>query len=244
MVPFICLGLSLVLGGVLWKGRLYPDFPWFVVYVNSSIVIQVARGLVIRDYRIYFKVFWATEAVYAAVLLLALHEVFHRVFFGFYNHKHFKWWFPSVVLLALIVTVWAAIHDPAIQASRLIRLVLFFGLAVNFMQICLVSLFVFLAQTHRLRWRFAPLGISLGFAVSALGAAAYYLIRSEFGTKFEIFAKYISPVAYIVALAIWLDTFLRPELEPEWLSKVTPRDLAGAIRRETESLKKVSEKLE
>jgi len=231
------------LAAIILKRRDHQTFPFFLAYIVCFVLIGALRFAVVSDYRTYFVVFWSSEALYAILALLALHEIFRRVFMAFYVELWFKLLFPIVVVAAVVITGWAALHDPPAQASRLTRLVLFFGLAVNFMQVCLVSLFVFLADTYRLRWRFAPLGISLGFAVSALGAMASHWVRSEFGTKFGVFTKYAGPVAFLVALVVWLDTFLRPESEPEWLSKATPGELAAAIRRETELLKKVSERL-
>ncbi|HWZ43647.1 MAG TPA: hypothetical protein VNW97_09220 [Candidatus Saccharimonadales bacterium] len=234
--------LGVWLAAIILKRQDHRTFPFFFIYIVCFVLVFVLRFAVVNDYRTYFIVFWISEALYAVFALLALHEIFRRVFMAFYVELWFKLLFPIVVVLALLITGWAAYHDPPAGASRLIRLVLFFGLAVNFMQVCLVSLFIFLADTFRLRWRFAPLGISLGFAVSALGATAYYWVRSEFGTRFEALARYAGPVAYMLAIVIWLDTFLRPEPEPDWLSKVTPRELAAAIRRETELLKRFSER--
>jgi hypothetical protein len=222
---------------ILWRRRIYADFGWFFVYVSSSIVIPLVRVSVIRDNPVYFKIFWTTEAIYAVLALFVLHEVFRRVFVAFYVDLRYKLLFPIVALLALFIAIWAALHNPPTQASPLIRLILFFGVAVNLMQVCLVSFLVFLADTVRLRWRLAPLGIVLGFAFSAFGSTFAFWLRSEFGTRFGTFGKYAPPIAYLLAVAVWLITFLWPEPEPQWTAQMTLKELTSAIRRETKLLK-------
>jgi hypothetical protein len=150
--------------------------------------------------------------------------------------------FPEVVLLALAITIWDAIYNPPFQASRLITVILLFGLALGFMKAAIFCLFISMARLFGLRWRLAPLGIALGFAASAAGGLVAYWTRSEFGTRVEILAKYVVYAFNILAITVWLDTFLRPEPEPQWMSEVTPRQLAEAIRRETEFLKKFTDR--
>ena len=235
VVPTLSFWLVIIFS----RKRLYRQFPFFFAYLISVITIGALRFSVIDRYRTYFKVYWATEAVYAVLALLALHEVFRRVFFGFYIQlRWFRLLFPIIAGLTVLVTVWAAVHDPPVQASPLISVILLFGMGVNCMQALLFCLFVVLADSFKVRWRYSPLGIVVGFATSALGALLAYWVRSEFGTKFETFAKYVPPAASIIALAVWLDTFLRPEPVPEWVSQMTPQQWAEALRRDAIVLKK------
>jgi hypothetical protein len=236
--------LAVWLGGILLRRRLYWRFPCFFIYVASLPVIGIIRLSVISHYRLYFKVFWSTEVVYGVLALLALHEIFRRVFLGFYlQFDWFRLLFPAAVALALAIVLWGAIHSPPVQAAPLISGILLFGIAVNLIQVGLFCMFMFLAAFFKLRWRHAPLGISLGFAIAAIGAVLGYWLRSEFGTRVESLTKYGPPVAYIVAVAIWLDTFLRPEPEPKWVSAVTLQQAAEAIQRDTIVIKKFLEKL-
>jgi len=81
--------------------------------------------------------------------------------------------------------------------------------------------------------RACELGIVEGFGLSALGALIAYGLRSEFGTKYDTLAKYAPPVAYIVGVLVWLDTFLRqpdPEVVHAWRDRVTPEQLLAEAR--------------
>ena len=89
--------LGLALASILVWRRLYKDFPFFFAYIISSILIAIVRLSVSGNYLTFFRVVWATEAIYTVLALLALHEVFRWVFLAFFK----KWWFwlffPGVV---------------------------------------------------------------------------------------------------------------------------------------------------
>lgn len=236
--------LAIWLALLLWKTRMHWRFPFFFIYVLSIVVIEGTRFCVIGQYRTLFFVFWISEAIYAVLGVLALFEVFRKVFFGFYmGFAWFRALFPATALLALAIAIWAAYRNPIAGASRIIIIVLFFGLAVNFMRLCLFGLFGVVAAAFRLkRWRFAQLGIILGFGIAALGSTAAFWARSEFGTKLQTFAKYAPPVAYILAIVVWLLTFLYPEPEPKWVSAANIRQLTEEIREDTAALKRFLDK--
>jgi hypothetical protein len=236
--------LALWIVGAMFKSQIQGRFQWFLAYVVSLIGIGVLRFSAASNYRVYFWVFWITEAIYAVLALLALHEVFRQVFLGFYlQYRGFRLLFPCVIAGTLLITGWVALYNPPFQASRLISFVLLLGISVSLMQLCLFGLFIFLARSFNLPWRFAPLGITLGFAISALGTSVAYWMVSVFGTKLQKFGKYAPPVAYILATVVWLDTFLRPEPEPEWRLAVTVREMMEGIRRETGIFRRMKDKL-
>src|SRR6185437_7963735 len=176
--------LAVWVGMEMRRHRLHQRFPYFFGYVLSLVAIGVVRFLVVGNYRLYFWAFWITEAIYAVLALLALHEVFRQIFLGFYaQYRWFRVLFPGVAAIALSVVGIIAISHPPVNASRLVSVILCLGIAVSVMQLTLFALFVFLARSFMLSWRLAPLGITLGFAVSALGTAVAYSMVSVFGTK-------------------------------------------------------------
>jgi hypothetical protein len=223
----------------IYNSKLQRRFPLFMTYLVALIAIGSLRLAATSDYRLYFWVFWLTEALYAVLALAALHEVFRQIFLGFYlRYIWFRLLFPCVAVLAIVIAFWMALYHPPIQASRMIRIILLIGIAVSFMQLSLFLLFVALAKSFRLSWRCAPLGITLGFAISAFGTSLAYWLFSTFGTKLQTLGKYGPPVAYILASVVWLDTFLRPEAEPQWQTESTMKEMINGIRRDTEAFKR------
>jgi len=245
----ILLTIGLILQAFLWlvlfRKRTYWEFPFFFAYTAYSVVGTAALLATNSRYDLYYYTFWTNEAALTVLGLLALHEVFRKVFFGFYvQFRWFRLLFPGAVIVTLLLVLWAARYDAPIRGSTLRSVILLGGMAVNFAQVGVSCLFIVIARTLHLRWRFAPLGILLGFTLAALGSVLDYWAVSAIGTKVENFTVYLPPVAYILAIAVWLDIFFfRPEPGPGSLSAATMRQLAEDMRRDTMILKKILEKL-
>ncbi len=220
-------------GLLIWR-RLYREFPFFFTYVCLSIVIPVIRVSVSGHYRLFVEVFWATEVIYELLALLALHEIFRRVFIAFFDWWWFWLFFPcSVLAISAIATVYHTAHLPG-QANRVMSLIVSLGIAVNLVQGTLFLLFFALVAFHRIRWRIYPFGIMVGFAAIAAGVLGGSWAISEFGTRFTMLWSYAPSVAYIFALSLWLLTFSRaPEPEPQWMLEITPQQMLEEIRQYT-----------
>lgn len=241
MEPFgLILSLTaagLVIGVIivfLWR-RLYSEFPWFFAYLASSLVVTAVRFSIRGDYLTIFKVYWTTEALYALLALLALHEVFRRVFLAFYLFRWFWPVFPTVIAGIVLVTFTSGLRV-AKEAPQLVRLVLAVGVTAKYAEAGLFVVFVLLVALLNVTWRTYAFGIVNGFAVSALGGWLSYGVTSEFRTKFTALAKYSHPVAYILAVVIWLITFMRPEAPAateRWTVAITPDELAAEIKQNT-----------
>ena len=98
-------------------------------------------------------------------------------------------------------------------------------------------------RRHRqmlLRGRQHAAGIVFGFGVSAAGALVAFLLRSEFGTKFDPVVRIAPPIAYIIGVAIWLATFLKAESarpETAWAATLTPEQMLTELKRHTKTVK-------
>ena len=238
--------LAVVLAVIMLRRKLHREFPFFFVYVVFAILAAVVRLSVSGDYVMFFKVFWGTQVLYAVLALLALYEVFHEVFLPFYE---LWWWFrlifPGAVGVTVIIFVRRAILYPPVQATPLISAILSFSRAINWVEALLFGLFFALVLLLGVRWRSYPFGIVEGFGISALGALLAYGLRSEFGTKYNMFAKYAPPVAYVLGVLVWLDTFRRPpdpEVTHAWRERVTPEQLLAQAREFVRILKRPFER--
>jgi hypothetical protein len=226
--PIIGVCLAAIL---LWR-NIHREFPFFFIYISSSIVIGLLRVCVRDNYRLFFKVVWMTEAIYIALALLALHEVFRKVFAAFYEKRWFWLFFPVVVIAISVLAVIYRLGSPPAQANRVMSFIISMGMAVNLVQALLFALFILLVWWNGIRWREYPFGIVLGFAAIASVTFAANWARSEFGTRLNVVSSYAPAVAYILAVIVWLDTFLRPpEPEPKWTLKITPEQLLEQIRQ-------------
>jgi len=231
--------LVIWLGGIFVRRQLYRQFPFFFSYIICSVLSTAARLSVSGNYRPFFKVYWATEALYAVLALLALHEVFRRVFLAFY----LLWWwfrliFPGAVAIIALITFSHTIQPPA-AAPRILGVVLLASLVAKYVEAGLFAVFFALVVLCGLTWRTYAFGIVQGFAVSALGTWFASRGRSEFGITFESLAKYGPAVAYILAVIVWLVSVWRPErpaATEQWSLTVSPKEMAMEIKQYTELL--------
>jgi hypothetical protein len=222
--------INIWLASLLVRRRLHCEFPFFFLYISSSILISIIRLSVSGNYQLFFEVYWATEVIYIALALSALHEVFRKVFAAFYEKRWFWLFFPIVVIAISVLAVIYRFGSPPAQANRVISLIISLGMAVNLVQALLFVLFFVLVWFNGIGWREYPFGIVMGFAAIAIVAFTVQWARSEFGTKLNVVWTYAPPVAYIVAVILWLNTFIRPpEPEPQWRLKITPEQLLDEI---------------
>jgi len=243
VLQLIGVVLLTVLAALLFKRKSYAKFPFFCTYVLFSISSTLVQMSVAANYQLYFKVFWATEALDALFTLLALHEAFHDVFILDYRDWPWFWMvFPGAVAVLSVFFIGNALfHPPAQAASPLVVFVLSFATVVN----CVTGglFFMFLALAWLLMGESSPTypyGVVVGFAVSAAGSLAALWLRSIFGTEFNSLAKYSPPVSYILAVLIWIACcFLPPEPANRWAGFNGPEKNLATVRQYMKALKRI-----
>lgn len=244
-LQFIGVGLLGILGGLLFKRKLYLKFPFFYTYVICAIVITLMRISAANNYQLYFKVYWVTEAFYAALTLLVLYEAFHDVFILDYRDWPWFWMvFPgTVVVLTIVFVGYALLHLP-VRASPIIALILSFETVVNFVIGGLFAMFLALAWLLLgENWPTYPYGVVLGFAISAAGSLVAYWLFSVFGTKLNWLGKYGPPVSYILAVLIWIAScFFPPEPKDRWRNFDDPEKALATVRQYLLALKRIAGK--
>ena len=226
--------LVIWLAGVLAHRKLYREYPLFFSYIVFSVLSTAVRLSAAPSYKIFFYTYWISESIYSVLALLALHEVFRHVFLSFYS---LWWWFrlvfPGAVALMSFIAIRNAVRHPALQGPRFMEVIFALAKGVNYLEAVLFGLFFALVLLLGVRWRSQPFGIVEGFGVSALGALLAFGLRSEFGTKYNTFARYAPPVAYVLGVLVWLDTFLRapePEVVHAWRNQITPEQLLAEAK--------------
>jgi hypothetical protein len=225
---------------LLIRRRLLSEFPFFFLYVSASIAFITVKISVSGSYRTFFIVSWTAEAIYVLLALLALYEVFRKVFAAFYEKRWFWLFFPVVVIAISALAIFYRLGSPPAQANQVMSFIISMGMAVNLVQALLFVLFFVLVWFNGIGWREYPFGIVMGFAVIAIGSFIGNWARSEFGTRSMLLFNYAPAVAYILAVIVWLNTFLRPpEPEPQWRLQITPEQLLEEIRQYSKILGKL-----
>jgi hypothetical protein len=242
---------ALVLGGIglqaglcvllILKGFQRP-FRSFFAYTLFSVLASSA-GLALRNHlTAYFYFYWISELIYIVLGLAALHEIIHVVFRNFYAIRWFRLLFPAVGAAMIVTAVLrtALVSRSGAPLESLFEMIVSLEILVRLFQFGLLALFFVLIWFFHMRWQQIPLGIALGFGVAAAGFLVVFLLRSEFGTKFNSIVRITPPMTYIAAVVVWLATFLRAEpSQPvqEQLSALKPQEIASELRRYTRAVK-------
>src|SRR5215471_11929697 len=227
----ISLGLEIWLIVLLVRRRAYQPFPVFFIFAAVEAVSMAARLTVITHYALYFYVYWCTEAILLPLSLAALHEVFHWMFEGFYRLWWFRLFYYGTIMAVLAIAVRNAIVSPPVHAHPAISLILDVNIAVNFVRIGIVAIFVVFDKLLLVEFRRYAYGIVVGFGISSGASLFGYLLFSGFGTKVESFTRYSAAVGYILGLAIWIAAFIRPEPEEkEWQPPMSPDQMLEEVQ--------------
>jgi len=224
----------------LLRLRSYREFPTFLAYVGFSIVSAITAVATGGRVHIYFYVYWISEVIYSVLAFLVLREAVRSVFRNFHGLRWFKVSFPSIGILIVLVALFRAAFFRSADDYPLGVAIISLEIAVGFLRFGIFMLFIILVRLFHLRWRQHAAGIVFGYGVSAAGSLVAFLLRSEFGTKFDPIVRIAPPIAYIIGVAIWLATFLKAEPgrpEAAWATTLTPEQMLFELKRHTQTVK-------
>jgi hypothetical protein len=233
-------GLQAVLCLLLVVRRTYREFPIFFSYTALSVIVTFALWGARKNTFFFSGIYWASEAVSVILAFLALNEALRSVFRNFLGMKWFRWLFPGIGIAMVGVAVLRILLLPRPAYSLFSTTVIGLEIAVGFLQFGIFSLFIILVRLFHLRWGQHAAGIVFGYGVSAAGALVAFLLRSEFGTKYDPVIRIAPTIAYIIGVAIWLATFLKAESgrpEAAWAATLTPEQMITELKRHTKTVK-------
>jgi hypothetical protein len=228
---------------ILFRRHIHRSFPFFFAYTLFSILAGITMLLVQGNVWTYGFVYWVSEALYAVLGFLAIYEAFHWVFRRFYL---MWWWFkfllPAVGVVMMGVSIIEGTFYPPVQAPPVLATIFVAEMAVRCLQGGIFCLFILLVWFLSMPWQNYAFGIALGFAVSGLGIFVTFLVRSKSGTTFVSVIQFVPPVGYIVAVLIWLASFVKPEPPDPFaglVSPLRPEQVITLLERLTRQVKDV-----
>jgi hypothetical protein len=240
VLTVVGMGLEAVLCLLLVVRRYYRDFPIFSAYITLSLVATIILWSLSNNARYYSVIYWTYDALGIGLIFLALNEALRSVFRNFLGMRWFRWLFPGIGIVMISVAILRILLLPRPAFSSFTTTILGLEIAVGFLQFGIFTLFIILVRLFHLRWGQHAAGIVFGFGVSAAGALVAFLLRSEFGTKFDPVVRIAPPIAYIIGVGIWLATFLKVEPawpETAWAATLTPEQMLTELKRHTKTVK-------
>lgn len=209
---FLAPLLQMVIAAMMILRKLYRTMPVFFCYTLFHVVQAAVAFMAGRiSYFAYFHFYWGSEFVDALLAMAVLQELFTNVF-----REHdglralggvlFRW--ATLVLLAL--TVGVAVTASGTDSDRVIAGVVVLQRSVAIVQAgLLVFLFIF-CRFFGMNWRTVVFGIALGFGISATMQAAIAAVRAQMGPAGNAFYSLAQPLAYNIAIGIWVIYLLVP----------------------------------
>jgi hypothetical protein len=235
-------GLQAYLCMVLFVRGFHRRFRFFTFVTALSVATSAALIGAHNHPSLYFDVYWISEVLAVVATFFALREAFYLVFRNFLSISWFKLLFPAIGILMLAAAVLRATFYPAPDFRPLTSAIITLEIAVGFLQFGLFGLFIILVRFFHMRWRQHAFGIVLGFGIAAAGTLVVFLLRSEFGTKLDPVVRITPPIAYIIAVLVWLWTFLKaepPHPLQGWAPALTPEQMVSEFRRYTKVVKEM-----
>jgi hypothetical protein len=230
LLQWSSVALQLCILLLMARRKLFRQFPLFAIYTAYIVCITTLRSAVLSNRRLYFDVYWITEPGEILLGVLAVHESFMRVFRAFYA----LWWFrlllPGSMAAALIYSGWIAYAHPPVYATRAGAAIISAAVASEYVIVGISVLFFLLVMLLRVRWRLREFRIVLGFGISALAMVFAGLLHSQNGTKLIFLSEYLPPVAYFLAVLIWLSAMLGRQGGNNWQVQRAPADVIKELR--------------
>lgn len=234
--PVILLGL----GALLFRRRLYREFPLFFAYILYVPLADLLRISVTGRATPYYWVYWITEGIYGVTEVLVITEVFRRVFAMEYE---FRRWFRAILPITIVLifgfSLWQTVYHPlGRRIPLMVNAIYWFDFGVHLLEGAILALLPILMTVAPVRWRPREFGILVGFGVAASFTLFAYLMRFEWGSRYELFFRYGPPAGYILATLVWLHAFLRP-IEAQPRTEMDAEGMLGIMRRYQAALEKM-----
>jgi hypothetical protein len=206
--------LQLVIALILTIRGSRARFSMFFLYTCYSVMAEVSLVIAnhLENWHTYLKVYWAVQALYTMLGLVAMEEAFTEQYRGFYKSKlRLRLQVPVTATLFLFLSVWFFFDGTQAGDTRLMTAFISFDLAADYMQAGAFGLFVLAAVYWRPKWNQHTFGIMEGFGLFSIVGCLADILRSAFGKGMSSFYSHAPGMAYLFACLIWLATFALKE---------------------------------
>jgi hypothetical protein len=208
----IALGelLTICLLLMVAKRKVFTLVPFFGIYLIYSCAALLLRMATVSNYDRFFYVFWCTEFFYLVLSSLCVYKSLTSSFRGLMLIPWFRLVYPVMCAAIVIYSIWKAVKKPPIEGYPITSFII--GIEVAAQYLIAGTFLLFMAAMAWLkRSKVRPhQEIVMGFGIASLGMLLGTLVRSEFGTRYDSFSKFVPVVAYILTLVIWLSAFYTP----------------------------------
>jgi hypothetical protein len=210
--------LLLVLALLMWRRKLYQQFPVFLIFAVAiaieQLIVYAADVIPSVTGGVFWRVFWAGLLVEALVKFALIGEIFSQVF-GRYDSlatvgkRIIRGVGILLVLAATLAAAYAPIDNPrysVISRAHILDQTIY-------MIECGLLVFIFLfASYFRLTWNHKTFGIAVGLGISACVHLADWAVTSSGAliNKRDLL-DFVNMATYHACVLIWFYYLLGPE---------------------------------
>jgi hypothetical protein len=212
--------LLAVVAAVIWKRRLYREFPCFFAYALFRIAVFIllftlysVQGVTGKQYAYAFS---ATLLVIIALGFGVIDEVSRDLFRDYQVLKlSARRLLQCVAGLLLAMGILLAVYAPGNNSVRWHAGVSVVNRGAAMVQCGLLLSLLLLSRFLGLSWRRPAFGIALGLGILASVDLAASALRAEFvSDAARELLNLLTTGTYLVCVSIWIGYLLAPELEP------------------------------
>jgi hypothetical protein len=192
----------------------YREYPVFVAHNAVAILTFVAVLCVRRHAVLSYLTYWTGEAASSVLALLVILAIFKPAAEVLYlHHPRYRLFLPIGIVAIIAFPVWQGFNR-ALSPTRLGHVasgIYSFVLGILCLQAIILAACFVLALSKRIPWGNYDFAIVSGFGISAVMKCVAYLVRWNFGSRYEAWFQILLPGATTGAVLVWLMAFLRSE---------------------------------
>jgi hypothetical protein len=229
------------IGGIMWRRKLYREYPLFFTYTLSHLVRFAILFSLYRAGRMgaYAEAYAYLEALEAVLSFAVIYELYTTTFRAYEGIRELGWmvlrW--ATVVLAVVAVVSAA-ATPGRNFDSFFAGLFALERSINIVRGGLLFLLFLLHASLGLRWSVPRFGIAVGFALLSSIELVTFAVVTHFGPGSTTVLSLISSAAYTCAILTWLMAVLRPGTETRTAARPTGWDVEGWNRTLLELLQR------
>jgi len=217
VVPYLALGIALVL---LLRRGLHRNYPFFTSYVIFQLVSFIVVSIVYVHTlsepqhlsRLYKWVVTSQLLIQAFFEVGVLYELSDRVLLSSMKRLQglrtlLRWSTATLVLTGSVASAFVARGN----LTRVLETFQTLNFGVNLIKIGFLITLILLTRVLHVSWRGLPAGLALGFGISASAEVAASALMSDFTELQNGSVDRVRTAAFLVCVLVWLVYILLPQ---------------------------------
>lgn len=198
--------LQVLTATLMVRRKFSAEFPVFFAYTLFHVVqVPIELYCYFHSHALYFYAFWIIQAFDFLLVIAVIQEAFSAVLREYSALRRMATKVYRVTVLVLIAVAFGtALLARGTEEDRTVAGLLTLDTSSMIIQLGVLAVLFLMSRILVLGWREFPFGIALGFGVMASMQLAVSIMRSYLGSGSTPGYVLLRPLAYNLAVLIWL----------------------------------------